>query len=1724
MNVFRLRRQLVEDYAQYIRSFIRIADPRINEHVDHALQAGVLWPEPLLQVSPAYELGEGLDELVSRGELHPEALRIFARKAPDGRVEGPIHLFRHQVEALRAARARHPYILTTGTGSGKSLSYILPIVDDVLRRPEKGRVKAIVVYPMNALANSQRGELEKYLKYGYADPLVTFERYTGQEHEGDRQRILANPPDILLTNYMMLELMLTRPREEPLIRAAEGLRFLVLDELHTYRGRQGADVALLIRRAREALRAPEVLCVGTSATMSTAGTWEGRRTDIAGVAGRLFGVPVAREDVIGETLRRATCELSADPTDTLRDAIARGGPADDVTFEALREDPLASWIESTVGIGAEANGRLVRAQPLPLGGPGGVVDRLHHDSGLPHDACHAALTRTLDRASRTRGLEGRPLFGVRLHQFFSKGDTVYASPEHADGRHITLKAQRFVPDTDRSKALLPLAFCRECGQEYYLVRRVRRDDGVVAFARRDLGDTTIVDGGRPGFLYLSATAPWPTDDADILERLPDSWLDGDNVARHLRERLPQGVYVRGDGTEGTALREGLRGHFVGAPFAFCLRCGVTYSAHQSRDFGKLATLGSEGRSTATTILSLSTIQRLRQDPDVDPRAQKLLTFTDNRQDASLQAGHFNDFTELGVLRAALARAVAASPEGVLHDELPRCVFDSLALPLSAYAQNDQVRYAQREEVDRALRDTLGYRVYFDLRRGWRLTSPNLEQCGLLVVRYAFLDRLCATESDWASAHVALAGATPAQRNRVCCVLLDFLRRELAVTVPFLDRTHQEGMFQRSYQHLRSSWALPPVDQLAQATVVFPCGKPPRTRLQDHWSFLSPRGSFGAFLRRGAFPDHAGNRLKTKDIEEILGQLFVRLTEGGLVMPKEELPSGAKGYQVSASVLRFCAGDGETAYHDPLRIPRLPEEGLRTNRFFVNLYRAGPEPLRGLEAREHTAQVASERREEREAAFREGRPPVLYCSPTMELGVDIKELDVVGLRNVPPSPASYAQRSGRAGRSGQAALVFTYCSAGSPHDQYFFRAPERMVAGAVAAPRLDLANEDLLRAHVHAVWLSASGLDLKQSLRDILDLAPAGDELPLPLREDVAARLASEGPRAAAGRTANRAFGDAIATLVGPEGDPDAWLERVAREIPQRFEWACERWRGMYRAAHAQQRRQNLIALDASRDARDRDKAKRSRDEAESMLRLLTEVDFRASSDFYVYRYLAGEGFLPGYSFPRLPLSAYIAGQRGKRGAEEYLSRPRFIAISEFGPRSLVYHEGSRYAVTAVMLPVSADDGGLTQSASLCDACGYVHPIDEGARPDLCERCGAALPPEMKSLFRMQNVKTRRADRITSDEEERQRQGYEIVSAVRFADRHARTSAREAVLRGADGAPVAELTYGDSATLWRMNYGWKRRATPEERGFWLDLERGTWEKSTSPEDTGPEEVMSARKERVVPYVADTRNCLLIKPSMQRTREELTTAAYALKNAIERRFQLEERELSVELLPSGSATPRAVLFYESAEGGAGVLKRLVEEPASLRDAVRTALELCHFDADTLDDHRHAAGATESCEAACYDCILSYYNQRDHERLDRKRLPDLLGPWMTAALETSPVRAHRRDHVETLMRSTGSELERRWLRAVDEGGLRLPTHAQLSLPSARACADFAYVDAQVLVFVDGPPHDTADAKAHDATVTDALEDAGWTVLRFHHGVDWTPLFARFGGVFGDARKEEA
>ena len=1726
MDVFNLRNQVTGDYGRYVQSFLTVRDDRIRTKVNDALESGQLWPDPLIQLNPSFESGETLDELISGGELHPECMNIFRVKGDDGSAGPAFRLHRHQVEGVRAARAGDSYVLTTGTGSGKSLSYIVPIVDHVLRQGSGKGIQAIIVYPMNALANSQIGELEKFLCRGYpkGHPPVTFRRYTGQESDDDRKQIIASPPDILLTNYVMLEYLLTRPWDAQLITAAQGLRFLVLDELHTYRGRQGADVAMLVRRVKEACSATNMLSVGTSATLSSKGTWAEQQGEVAAIASRLFGTDVKPNRVIGETLIRATeahDEHNKAFQAKLRDRLNSGWAGAEGDTAEFLSDPLSSWIETVLGLRPEeGTGRLIRCQPRSLTGDSGAAQLLAQHTGVPVDVCEKELKAALLRGYHCKDENGHPLFAFRLHQFVSKGDAVYASPEGEDQRHITLQAQQYVPGSDRTRVLLPIAFCRECGQEYYSVRKCIDRDGRTIYVSRQISDRLDNDDGESGFLYISDAEPWPDDAEDFIPKVPDAWLEMRNgvsrVRQHQRKNLPRKVFLSGEAVadEGNQVA-----WWLPTPFRFCLHCEVSYNARQTSDFGKLATLGSEGRSTATTVMTLSTIRKLRGDEELAQKARKLLSFTDNRQDASLQAGHFNDFVEIVLLRSAVWRAVEqAGEEGISHEQLTRKVFSALDLPVELYAVDPGVKYRARDETDRALREVLGYYLYRDLRRGWRVTSPNLEQCGLLKIDYASLGDFCMAADEWSDCHPALIQASGGERERVCRVLLDFLRRELAIRVTYLDPTEQETIRLLSGSRLAEPWSIDEMEKLETSRTVFPRSRGKDDNAPAHFTYLSPRGGFGLFLKRpGILPAWQENNgpLKLVDVEQILPELCEKLTIPGLLHrvrdPREEGDVG--GYQVEAAGMIWQAGTGSQGFHDEIRVPNAPTDGHRTNPFFTDFYQQTSDDLKDLQAREHTAQVPSETREEREDAFREARLPILYCSPTMELGVDISQLNVVNMRNIPPTPANYAQRSGRAGRSGQPAFVFSYCSAGSPHDQYFFKRPEHMVAGSVTTPRLDLANEDLLRAHVHAIWLGASKLALGKSLLDVLEAS--GETPSLALKPNIQAALDNHSTRRVAKDAAVEGLGAAITQLVGPEGDANAWLDRVLAQVPGSFDKACNRWRGLYLSALQQSERQGKIKRDPSRGALDRKRAGRLRAEAEAQLTLLAAGGRSFQSDFYVYRYFASEGFLPGYNFPRLPLSAYLPGRQKKQGRDEFLTRPRFLAISEFGPRSFIYHEGSKYVINKVILPVEGDEASIKRRAVQCADCGYIHPLGDEDGPDLCENCNQSLPPVMDNLFRMQNVATRRRDRINSDEEERFRLGYELKSGVRFSEREGVRAARIAQVKTKDGKLLATLTYGHAATLWRMNLGWRRRKNKDQTGYVLDIERGYWSKSEAVQDDA-DDPMSPRVERVVPYVEDTRNCILVRPAADLELGQMASLEAALKTAIQMVFQLEDRELATEALPDAD-NRRHILLYEASEGGAGVLRRLVEDADALPEVARLALQLAHFDPDTLVDQQRAHGASEDCEAACYDCLLSYFNQRDHRLLDRLLLPELLGPWTQAQVEVSAAPIPRDELKTRLLNLCQSELEKKWLNLVDDLGHRLPSDGQKLVEACSVRPDFLYRDEGAAIFVDGPHHDTPKQKKIDDEQQDNLEDAGITVIRFHHAADWKGIFSRYPSVFG-------
>ncbi|MBL9118175.1 MAG: DEAD/DEAH box helicase [Verrucomicrobiaceae bacterium] len=1727
-DVFSFRNDLINSYSSFSKSFANISATDIRDEVERAYSNQRYWPEPLIQINPSYQRAASVAELVSEGTLHPGCAKLF-RVGRSLETLQPLQLFKHQMEAVTKARYRRSFVVTTGTGSGKSLSFFLPIVDHILREKDKDpapRTRAIIIYPMNALANSQVDEMGKFLKNSGSDPLLTIARYTGQESDSERQQIANNPPDILLTNFMMLELILTRFDPEVDLKVVQnclGLEFLVLDELHTYRGRQGADVAMLVRRLRQRFQVKNLVCIGTSATMSSKGTSDDRRQTVSFVASQLFGTPVTQDDVIEETLERAT-DLGLDLNSVRPMLRARlGHPFAWQDTEAFRKDPLVVWTELTLGLKMSGQSRPERAKPMSISE---AAKLLALDAQVDPSTARQALEDFLIAAQEMKTPDGRALFAFKLHQWISGPGKVHCTLE-PHNRVVTLEAQRFAPGRSGEGVLLfATHFCRECGAEYHPVWQGKNG----GFSPREIDETGGPEAENgAGFLVPKSALISEEAFGGVKEDLPESWLEERKgkieVKQTYKPCVPVPVQVEPDGSCGVG---GGEYWFIPGKFRFCLNCGHEHTAH-GRDINRLASLSGEGRSSATTILSLAILRQHFQS-DVKEGAsdfRKLLGFTDNRQDAALQAGHFNDFHFLVLLRSASVAALKAAGGCLgLHELMEATLrvlkFDRKSIEyLREFMEQPTAFGVEWQTAQRAIRFALGYRLLADVRKGWRFNNPNLLQLDLITLDYLDLTEIAASgeffnparppgsgaydETAWG----IVTGLTPETRATLLRLIFDSMVRDLCIQSGYFSIIDQEHHKNSGNIKLAERWRLE-TDQL-RTTKYLIVDPRPEVRGKAKRMDLVGGGARSRLVRAIRYHQELPSGIKelnpTQISEVIRCLLLVCSSDRVGCLRQEEVAPHVYGWSLSDSILQWRLN------------PTPTEKGSRANVFFRDLYDSTASlllqerhSLYEFEAQEHTAQVDADTRKILEARFRGSRQdqqwwsdrfpgrhlsrlPILYCSPTMELGVDISALNTVYMRNVPPAPANYAQRSGRAGRSGQAALVLTYAAAQSPHDQWFFHHVDQMVQGVVKPPTLDLANRELVESHIHAIWLASLHYSIPTAIRPMLDLEH--EDLPLvpEVREAVASSAAAERARSAA---------TSFFEQIRPSVETCPWfhhnfIQQVIQDSPAAFNIALDRWRQLYKATREQLSRASAIADSPAYAQLERDNANRRRNDAHAQLNLLLRERGGQNNDFYTFRYLASQGFLPGYNFPRLPLMAWLPAV-GKTGAAEdegnMVSRPRFLALSEFGPRSLIYHRGRMFRVYKAKLNATGTSNVSTElptlQARVCDACGYGHWGTE-AQPeptaDLCHGCQQPLTPEshVRSLYRIETVETRAVERISVNDEDRQRQGFEIVTAYHYlAGAGGRIDLTKKVIHTIAGDVLARLTYSPSARLWRINRGWRRRKDKARLGFNINPMTGYWSKAEVEErdgaDEDPEEKSKVAPQCIVPYVEDTKNILLLTPEQPLSLSTMATLQAALNRAIEQSFQVEASEILTEPLPLASLR-KSLLIYEASEGGAGVLIRLLEDETMLSQVAREALKIMHFElpdraAFTLADLVDLAGSSKEheCEAGCYRCLLSYYNQPDHKEINRRD---------PQAIEFLVGLANGRSATDSKpAENTAGSTFTAWM---SQNGHRPPDRENLPILDASVVVPAVYDSERLLVFLSP----VADA------VMDYAVDSGWHVL---------------------------
>lgn len=1702
-NIFDLHNDILSDYKSYIDSFINIADTKILDKVKAEFDSGNLYPEPLVQFNPSFESGGKVEDLVNEGILVDEFNDIFYDE--HGKSWS---IYKHQAEAIKKGNQGKGFIVTSGTGSGKSLTYISTIFNHLFKKPNKSGIKAIIVYPLNALINSQEAALIAFGK-NYKDRTgnelpLTFAKYTGQTK--DREKISSNPPDILLTNYMMLELLMVRKNDEKLrLSFLENLEFLIYDELHVYKGRQGADVSLLNRRIKAAATNENIICIGTSATMAS-GTIAEQKEKVAAVAYRFFDTKFDADDVIVESLTYSTVDKTPSVEELRQVLNAR---IDRENKTALLNNPLAIWIERTIAIEKDME---IRKRGIPKSLKE-MATLLFNETGIEEKICEKKIIDILAWAEEinvesAKARQKDTVLPFKLHQFISQTGYVYVTLENPEFRHITLDPNPTVNLSAKEKDIpvFQTVFSRVSGEAFICVRKDFDDKQGHKLIFRDFNvndnpknadDLTTNDGinktkrkrqhddYKDGYILFDKKE-YVLDINEYIDLLPSAWVKKGKIDPLKELLLPKEIYICKNGSYSEIPNGGEKAWFIPAPLVYDPTCGLIYQEQKLSEKTKLISLGIEGRSTSTTLITLQTLLALHRHKKA-LKEQKLMSFTDNRQDASLQAGHFNDFIQVVHLRSAIEKVLSNTPSSLgIHDLIYK-VQDVLNLDESEYAENPSTNPAIPSEKNRkALRDYISYRIIQDLKRGWRYVLPNLEQTALLDITYENLDTYCAIDMYWKEIDL-LRGFTMAERKDFVLQILNYFRNIYAVDYEMLRYENRQKTQDELNNLLKKDklWSLDKGEKIDAPNLLSLEGADKANRE----TFIQ---SIGYQSRLSRFIKHefrkAGNPISSaNDYDMFMGQLLNLLTDMHFL--KKQVVKVDKGektaYQLILSTVLWTKGDKVNVSIDKTSYTSLDKQmKIEPHAYYQRLYEEDFSKLpKSYIAAEHTGQISNDQKIEREKQFNDAiELSALYCSPTMELGIDISSLNIVHMRNVPPSPANYAQRSGRAGRSGQSALVFTYSSKTSPHDKHYFSDPVKMVSGIVQAPRIDLTNEELIRSHVNATVLSFLNADeFGQSIIDLID-TEGGTYL---LKNNIKTKYQDviDNNFSAIYQVVKRVIKNI--PLDETKWFNDNWLRTEIKDVPSKLHRSLLRWNKMYidalrqmNEAHSEQL--NPIIKDTERKRLATISYMRAKDRKNLLENQQNERNNLSTlSEFYTFRYLASEGFLPGYNFTRLPIRVFLGG----KDRNEIISRPRFIGLKEFGPNNLIYHNGGKFEINRI---TPTDVSFNLTNIKISKDTSYAFLNDEGTGKNQDPITGATFTASNleihDNLLELEEAQSENTERISCMEEVRTSEGY--ITEMYLNTNDGLLDATKIKLT-IDGEELMKLFYAPAAKLILLNKKWKRGKTD---GFDIGTKSGFFKSKKQVENNSATDP----HQNIMLYTYDTSDVLYIQPIKALGLEEdaIITLQYALAKAIELYFNIEPTEIKANLM--GDKECRNIILYESAEGSIGVLKDIAKNPVRLRELFLKAYQICGYDFETKQD------MFPKRPKASYDDLLSYYNQTDHTKIDRHSIISTLELLISANPDDTKNSSYE-DKFKELKQNLHpkSNGEKELLDYLFNNGYRLPDYTNYNLEQYYIQPDFIYKEENALIFVDGGIHKNAIVKADDAKKRILLEKGGFDVL---------------------------
>ncbi len=1607
INLREFRGSLEDTFRRYLftLNFLPDSEYELREAFRTALRGKQVFSrDPLLSVIPSYRPGASIAELVVRSapaSLHPGLVALSA-----GGFDPRRTLYDHQVRSIELAQRRRNVIVATGTGSGKTECFLLPVLDDALRNPGPG-VRAIVIYPMNALANDQLDRLRKLLR---GLPEITFGRYTGDtkwhaEDAPEEQRravlrpnerfsrhdIRSNPPHILLTNFAMLEYLLLRPQDSDIFRQ-QRLRYVILDEAHSYSGAQGIDVSLLMRRLREAFPGCDLQFILTSATM-------GRDVhEIADFGRKLTGGAYSEEDVIlGAPVTGFTSELR--PPIPLRNYVATVPDEEalsrwlqvlddreavgDLASRSPISVPASAAHEPSVGgflcSWLRANQELQRLHVLASSRPVNLEEAARElwDTDAPDALRVCEWLVALGARAVVDAELSPPLLPARYHFFFRglRGASVCLSPGCPDrSLHPSTAWSKLILDDPPScptcgAGLLPLLTCVHCGTPFLRIAEVDQK----------------WQGIEPGVSVPIHLLTWTRDMEE-----EDDESEGEEVELSRPAELCLRCHALSLGGQLSLSccdrpeRITLRVVITKKADGLLSRCPIC--AGRAQPFPTVLRDFATGEDAATAVLAEATLRALPAEASDRPAdGRRLLCFSDSRQRAAYFAPYLGRTTAetqymkplLDAIRIAAGRAGGSGASldeiaDVFWDNIRRQNYVVIREPLGDSGEFSSVIKRSRSLLPadkRALRRECLISLFQHFTASPR-NRQNLPGLALGFLEFAWTDEdrdVLSQRLPWLFEDGWAAGDAVMQ----WCLRIFAWRR--ALIFPEGIRLRQIGAGPETATfHYSSRGAI-------QGRQVHRWNPYCATVMRELVIRRSPQAEVVArFL--GLDKTAAGAEAKISESLDAIWTAFRDLRIAESVHPNEFQLSWERLLVSPGGNWFACTRCGTMTVHSVRNACVMPGCGGRLahlsaddigarfgdHHWYERYTQTAALPV---EVREHTAQLTNSVGADYQHQFMTGNINVLSSSTTFELGVDVGQLKAVFLRNVPPTAANYTQRAGRAGRRREgAAFAITY-SRSTPHDQAHFYSPSDIVQGAVPVPRITLANQKLTQRHINSFLLGAflrspqSQITGDQITVGQFFLEPTPDRSPI---SRFAPWIQSQKPNLLTPLT----------HIISPDAHltPAISLQESISELQNARELLTDRL-----AAYERQRQEAQAQL-AAASGRDRYAALRNIDSADRLISELRNkerlIDFLASEPHW----------LPSYAFPQDVVKLLV--RQDNRSETLRLERDLEYGIAEYAPGSEVIANGW----TLVSGGIDLQNRELeVRFYRVCSACNRVERATQATDiPRQCPTCGT-IPSGPRARV-MKYIIPRGFTTLIDD----------VIEDVRLYRLKPPPNSEVFLVEGAQPEtfqphpelPGITLGYRSDGQLFRANSG------PKGGHFGIcricghaKRSTGTHKKPWGPDCNGGK----ITADLVCEFRTDTLQIRFdgVRPVPPPVNDRsfwfsLQTAFIA---AAADTLVIPRRDLDGTYRSQGEGSQAAELvIYDRVPGGAGYVGRMRQELPRILGMTLERVRNC---------------PNPACEPAgsCYACLRTYGNQFNWDLLRRDRLAEWLSSILGRRAITDP-----------------------------------------------------------------------------------------------------------------------